>query len=123
MGGKGTQHGHGLDVERHEVGDIVLIERQGVVGQHDVAVDGIGGGRHARAVAPDEFLFFFGGAIGLHLIGTLFDPQTTIRVVCGLLVFLEAFGDVGAKVVLFDIGIDVLDIVGDDFAQPRDLLL
>ncbi len=123
MDGKSREHGHGLDVERRKVGDISFIERQGEISQHDITVDGIGGCCDARAVAPDVFLFFFGGAIGLHLVGTLFDTETAIGVVRGLLVILAAFGDVGTEVVLFDVGVEVLDIVGDDFAQARNFLL
>ena len=123
MDGKSHEHGHGLDVERREVGHIAFIEGQGEISQHDIAVDGIGGCRHARAVAPDVFLFFFGGAIGLHLVGTRFDAQPAFGVVLGLLVFLEAFGNIGTKVVLFHVGVDVLDIVGDDFARARNFPL
>jgi hypothetical protein len=123
MDGKSREHGHGLDVQRREVGHIAFIEGQGEVSQHDIPVDGIGGCRHARAVAPDVFLFFFGGAIGLHLIGTRFDAQPAIGVVLGLLVILSAFRNIGTKVVLFDVGVEVLDIVGDDFAQARNFLL
>ncbi len=123
MYGKGVEHSHGLDVEGQEVGDVPFIERKGEISHHDITVNGIGGCCHARAVAPDVFLFFFGGAIGLYLVGALFDTETTIGIVWGLLVFLEAFEDVGTEVILFDIGIDVLDIVGNDFAQARDLLL
>ena len=123
MDGKSHEHGHGLDVEGREVGHVPFIEGQGEISQHDIAIDGIGGCCHARAVAPDVFFFFFGGAIGLQLVGTLFDTETAIGVVLGLLVFLEAFGNIGTEVVLFDIGVEVLDIVGHDFAQARNFLL
>ena len=59
----------------------------------------------------------------MHLVGTLFDAQPAIGIVDWLLVFLEAFGDIGAEVVFFDVGIEVLDIVGHHFAQAGDLLL
>jgi hypothetical protein len=73
MDGKGMEHGDRLDVKRHKVGDVVFVEGQGGVGQHHIAVDRISGGCDAGAVAPDEFLFFCGGAVGLHLVGALFD--------------------------------------------------
>ena len=123
MDGKSHEHGHGLDVERREVGHVPFIERQGEISQHDITVDGIGGCRHARAVAPDAFLFFFGRAVWLHLVGTLFDTETAIGVVLGLLVILSAFRNIGTEVVLFDIGVEVFDIIGDDFAQARNFLL
>ncbi len=123
MDGKSHEHGHRLDVERREVGHVPFIEREGEISQHDIAVDRVDGGCHARAVPPDVFFLFFGGAIGLQLVGTLFDAETTIGIVLGLLVFLEAFQDVGAEVVLFHVGVDVLDIVGHDFSQARNFLL
>ncbi len=49
--GKEAQHGHGLDRERQEVGDISLVEGKGVLGQHHVAVVSNGGGGNAGAVA------------------------------------------------------------------------
>lgn len=72
--GKGIEHGDGLDVKRHKVGDVVLVKRLREISKHHITIDGIGGCCDAGPVAPDEFLFFFGGAIGLHLIGALFDP-------------------------------------------------
>jgi hypothetical protein len=99
---KGVQDGHGLDVERDEIGDVIFIERLGELGQHDIAIVRGDGGCHTRAVAPQQFLFFFDGAIGLLLIGTFFDAQTAIGVTCGLLIFLEAFEDVGPEVVFFE---------------------
>ena len=94
----------------------------GLVCEHDIAIDRIGGGCHARTVAPDEFLFFFGGAVGLHLIETFFDAETTIGVVDGLLVFLEALGNVGTPVVFFDPRINRGHIKGHDLAKPRNFL-
>jgi hypothetical protein len=102
MGGE-LVGGHDGTLEQWAViGHVAFIERQGVLGQHHVPVDGIGGRRDPGAVAPDEFLFFFGGAVGLLLVGALLDPQTAIGVADGLLVFLEAFSDIGAEVVLFE---------------------
>jgi hypothetical protein len=123
MQGQGHQHRHGLEGERREIGDIPFVERQGIVSQHHITVDGISGCRHPRAVAPHEFLFLFRGAIGLHLMGALFDAQPTIGIVGRLLLFVEAFGDVGTEIVLFDVGVDVLDILGQDFPQASDLPL
>src|SRR5207247_8090543 len=111
VGGKGLEHGHGLDVQRHKVGDIVLVERLREISQDDIAIDRIGRCRHARAVTPDEFLFFFARAISLHLGGTLFDAETAIGIVGGLLVFLDEFVDVGAVVVLTEVVVYVLVVV------------
>jgi hypothetical protein len=71
--GKGVEHGDGLDVQRYEVGDVIFIEGLGELSQHDIPIDGISGWRDTGAVAPDEFLFFGGGAFRIFLISVLFD--------------------------------------------------
>src|SRR5690348_4856851 len=66
--------------EGTEVGDIGLVEGQGVLTQHPIAIDRVGTGRHARAVAKETFLLDFFAAVGLLLIATLFDAEATIRI-------------------------------------------
>ncbi len=109
--------------ERTIVGDVGFIERQGVVGQHHIAIDGVGGGRHPGAIAPEQFFLLCGGAIGLLLVGTAFDAKPTIGVAGQPLRFVVAILDVDALVILFDPGVEVLDIESHRFAQPRDLCL
>ena len=122
VGGEEAQGGDRADVEREEVGDVVLVERLGELGQDHIAIAGNGRAGDARTVAPEVFLFLGGGAIGLLLVGGAFDAQRAIGVACELLIFLEALFDVGTRVVLFDVGVDVGDIEGHGFAQARDFL-
>src|SRR5579884_3795360 len=65
IGGKEAQCEHGLLVERMKMGDIVLIEALGVLGQHHIAILRHEGGRHPGAIAPNQLLFllflFLGG--------------------------------------------------------------
>src|SRR6266851_7093456 len=61
IGGELVGGNHDALVEWAVIRDIGFIERQGVLGQHHIAIDGISSSRHARAIAPDVFLFFFAG--------------------------------------------------------------
>jgi hypothetical protein len=61
------------------------------------------------------------GAIGLLLVGRAFDAYPTIGIALGLALLAEAVFHRDARVVLFDIGIDMLDIVGHHLAQAGDL--
>src|SRR6266568_7915654 len=70
---------HGALEKRTEVGHIGLIEGQGVLAHHGIAIDRVRAGRHARTVAKEAFLFFFLASVGLLLIAALFDPESTIR--------------------------------------------
>lgn len=51
MDGEVVKSHHGAQIERAVTGDIGFIERQGVLGQHDVAVVRIGSGCDAKAIA------------------------------------------------------------------------
>ena len=121
VGGKEAQCRHGADVERNKVGDIVLVKGLGVLGQDHIAIAGHDGRGHTAAIAPEQFLALLFGAIGLLLIDAFFDAQPTIGIAFGLLIFLEAFADIGAPVVFFDPGVDMGHVEGHDLAQTRDL--
>ena len=64
MGGKVVEGHNGLLIQGAKVGDIAFIERLGVVGQHDSAIVSYGADRHPGTIAPKEFFFLLGGAIG-----------------------------------------------------------
>src|SRR5258708_5712080 len=116
--------GHdGLVEEGTKIGDIGFIERQGVLGQHDIAIDRISGCRHARAVAKQTFLFDFGAAIRLFLIATFLDAQSTIWIPFRDRADSKGAFDVHAGIVLAYPGVDVLHVKGDGFAQARDSFL
>ena len=123
MGGKAVQDGEGLQIKRHEVGDVVLVERLGVLGQDHIAVLRQRGTGDAGAIAPEILFDLFGGAIGLLLVGALLDTQTAIGITCGLLLFVIALRHVGARIVLTDMGIDVGDIKSHHLAQVGDFAL
>ncbi len=91
----------------------------GVFSQHDGALLGKGGERHARAIAPQQFFFLCGGAIGLLLIGAALDPQAAMRVACRVFGFVRALCDRGALIILLDPGRDVLDIDSHRVAASR----
>src|SRR5713101_378383 len=74
-------------------------EGEGVLSQDHIAIVGSRGRDHAGAIAPQILFVFFLGAIGLLLVGALFDPDTAIRVASGLTVFAEAVGDRLARIV------------------------
>ena len=73
MRGKKAQVSHGLDVQRDKVGDVVLIEGLGILGEDDIAVVGGRGTRQAESIAPEVLFLFGGAAIGLFFIGRTFD--------------------------------------------------
>ena len=108
-------------VQRAVIGHIGFIEGQGVLGDDHLTIAGNSGSGHARAIAPEVLFDFLLGAIGLLLVGGAFDADATIGVTLGLAVFAIAVFHRDAWVVLFDIGIDVLDVVDHDLAQARDL--
>jgi hypothetical protein len=72
----------GTLIERSVIGDVGFIEWQGVLGQYDVSVDGIGNPCDARAVAPEVFFLFFDGAIRLLLVGRALDAQLAVGIAC-----------------------------------------
>ena len=50
---------NGLIIEWMEIGDVTLVEGQGVFGKDDITIVRRGSGSNAGAIAPDE-LFFLG---------------------------------------------------------------
>jgi hypothetical protein len=116
MGGELLEDHDRLLIYPTKVGDIAFIEGLRVVGQHDAAIVGYGGDRHASAIPPDQFLLFFGRAISLLLIGAALDAESAIRITGKDVAFVVALWDIGAPIVLFDPSVNVLDINGDDFA-------
>ena len=105
-----------MDGERHEVGDVVLVEGLSVQSQDDIAIVGEVGSSQAQAIAPQILFDFFGGAIGLFLVAALFNAQATIGITFGLSIRIVAFFDVLAQVVLFHMGVDMGHVEGDDLA-------
>src|SRR5437588_5149737 len=79
IGREKAQMGNQLDVERHEVGDIVLVEGLSVQSQDDIAIVGEVGSSQAQAIAPQILFDFFGGAIGLFLVAALFNAASDNR--------------------------------------------
>ncbi len=65
-----------------------------------------------------------GGArsIGALSIVPSFDPQTTIGISAGLLLFVEAIAEKLPWIVLFDPDVDMLDINRDGFAESWNLV-
>src|SRR5947209_9410434 len=123
MRGKKAQVSHGLDVQRDKGGDVVLIEGLGILSEDNITVVRGGGTRQAESIAPEILFLFVGAAISLFFIGGAFDAQAAIRIAFGLSVGVVALWDVLAQIVLFDIGIEVRHIEGDDRAIARDFLL
>ncbi|HET7637680.1 MAG TPA: hypothetical protein VFK47_02975, partial [Ktedonobacteraceae bacterium] len=123
MDGELLERHDGLLGERAILRHIVGIEGLGVFSQDDIAVVRGGGSGDAGAIAPEVFFFHFRGAISLLLIVAAFDAHFAVWVACGLLVFTEAITQSHARIVLFDPGVDMLDIKGDDFPQAGDLVL
>ena len=108
--------GHGLQVERHKVGDVVLVESLSLLGEDDITIVGDVGTGQAQSIAPQLLILFGRATISLLLVGRAFDPQAAIRIAFGLQVRVEALFDILAQVILFDVGIDVGHVEGDDLA-------
>lgn len=70
---KAIERSDAVEVERDKGGDVVFVKRLRVLGQHDITIVRGDSSCHARAVAPQVFLFFFEGAVGLLLVGAFFD--------------------------------------------------
>ena len=113
----------GTPVEGTIIGDVRFIEGQGVLGQHHIAIDGIGGCRDPRAIAPEVLFDFLRGAVGLLLIGRALDAHATLRVIYGLALLAIEVTHRLARIVLAYPGIDVLDIEGHYFAQTGNVVL
>jgi len=120
VSGKKAEGGHGADVEGNKVGDIAFVKRLGILGEDDIAVDGIGAGRDSRPIAEQTFLFFFRAAIGLLLVAALFDAEATIGIAFGDIGDIKGAFDVDARVVLAHPGVDMGHIEGHDLAESRD---
>jgi hypothetical protein len=118
-----TEGNDRLLIEWTKVGDIALIERLRIFGKHDIAVVWGSGSGHPRAIAPNQFLFLFRGAIGEGLVGGTLDTQLAVGVASQSTRFVVALPDVGTFIVFANPGVDVLDIEGDDFTEARDLCL
>jgi hypothetical protein len=84
MRGREAQGDHGALIERPIVAHIALVKGLGILGQHHIPVVSGDRGSHAGAIAPQVLLDLFGRAIGLLLVGTLFDPELAVRITCGL---------------------------------------
>lgn len=69
VGGIEAERGDSLQVKGMEKGDVVLVERLGIFGQDDVAIDGVGTGGDAGTIAPVVFLDRFLRAVGLLFVG------------------------------------------------------
>lgn len=65
MSGEAVQDGERLQVEWHKIGDVVLVERLGLLGQDHIAVLWQRGTGNAGAIAPEILLELFSGAISL----------------------------------------------------------
>ena len=120
--GKVAQVDDRLQVQGKEVGDIVLVEGQGVLGQDDIAIASHNGTGDPRAVAPQILFLFFDRAIGLLLIGGAFDAHVAVRVAFGLAVFAIAVFHRDPGIIFLDPGIEVLHVEGHRFAQAGDVL-
>ncbi len=94
MGGIEAQRDDGTLVEGAIVRHIGLIEGLGVLSEHDIAIGGNGGRRHAGAIAPQVFLDFFGRAVGLLLIGRALDANAAVGIAGRLMRFVKAISDV-----------------------------
>jgi len=58
---------------------VSLMERRSLCSQHPIAVVRSGGCGDARALSPEEFLRFFGGAVCVLLSGAARDTQAVLR--------------------------------------------
>jgi hypothetical protein len=95
----------------------MLVERLGPLGQHGVAVPGVGGAGHPRAVAPDVVLAAGRPPVGAHLVGRPLDPQATVPITARLSRRIVALGDVRLGVVRLDPGVDMLHV--DRHGRPE----
>ena len=60
---------HTAAQEGTKIGEVGFIEGQGILGEHDLAVDRVSGRGHARAIAPEVFLLFLLAFLRLCLSG------------------------------------------------------
>src|SRR5258708_27905338 len=82
------------------IGDVGFIEGQGVLGEHDIPIDRVGGRRHPGAIAEEADLFLFRGAVRLLLVAALLDTEATIGVAFGNVADIEGAFDVDIGIVL-----------------------
>src|SRR5258708_12180015 len=80
VGGELPQGHDSLLIQGTKIGDIAFIEGLGVVGEHDGAIVSNRRDRHARTIAPEQFLLYFHRPIGLLLIGAALDAQAAIGI-------------------------------------------
>ena len=124
MGGEKVEGGNGSLIQWFKIGDIAFIEALREFGEHDIAI------RHSqgwwqsqrRSHSPRAIPFFrMAGSIRLQQVGGAFDAECAVGIAIWLLFGVEAFGDILTEVIFFDPGVDMLDIDGNDFAQPWNL--
>src|SRR5258706_616569 len=90
MRGEEAKHRHHLPIEGEKIGDIVLVERLGIFSKDDIPVASGESGDDAGAIAP-EVLFADGRrAIGVLLVGTLFDAHFAVGIALWLAIFTKA---------------------------------
>ena len=116
-----TQALFDLTHQREEVRQVTLVKGLGEFGQHEFAPVGNFGDNNARAIAPLVFTDLNG--VGRDWIVSRSHPlivatltaEFAIGITRGLFIFIEAVGDIGFRIVLFDPGDDVLGIQRDTF--------
>src|SRR5438128_944126 len=96
--------------ERTIIGDVGFIEGQGVLGEHDITIDRVGGSSYPGAVAKEANLFLFFRAVRLLLIAALLDTEAAIGVAFGDITDIEGAFDVDIGVVLAHPGVHMLDV-------------
>jgi hypothetical protein len=102
MGGEAIEGNDRVLVYWAIVGDIVLVERLSIFGQHHIPIASNGGRSDAGAIAPTELFFLFGRSIGLLLVRTSFDTELAIGITCQDLCFVIALFDIDPFVVFLD---------------------
>jgi len=97
------------------------IEGPGVFSQGDIAR--VRGGSDAETISPEEFLFFFRGAVDEFFVGAVFDAEATVGIACQPLGFVVTLRDAGPFVVLFDLCVGMFDSERNHLTQSGDLAL
>lgn len=123
MGRKLIEDNHGLLIQRAEIRHISLVERLSIFGQDHISVIRYRSSGDARAIAPEEFLFLFGGAISEFLVSAAFDTQFTVGIAFEALGFVVAIGNIRSLIILLHPGIEMLDIEGNNLAETGYLFL
>ena len=118
MSGKSGKGKSSLIIEGTEVGDITLVEGQGIFSEHHIAVVGSSGSGDAGTIAPDELFRFFRGAVSLLLIGRAFEAELAVGVASTGVRFVKALREVDTRVVFTDPGVDMLDVEATTSPSP-----